>query len=126
TGQWFFVRGTMDMSATDNCNYRLNSQSLPGEFVAFWHTHLYADGTQVFCRLKNTTVTVNNAGSGGGSFTSGGFIGDWDAVRDPVNGGPMYTIDPGAIYRLDPSTPAGSEADNPNVWTRVHGSCAIR
>jgi hypothetical protein len=92
--------------------------------VAFWHTHLYSDGTTVFCRLRNRTIVVNNAASGGGSFAEGGRSGDWDAVRtDSVS---MYTVDPERIYRLDPGTPAGSEADNPNIWFRIPGTCAAR
>jgi hypothetical protein len=126
TGRWYFVRGQMDMNATDNCNYKLLPQSLPGEQVAFWHTHLYADGTTVFCRLRGELVTINNIALGGGSVSSGTYLGDWDAVRDTTMGGPMYTIDPNTIYRLDPDRPVGHEGNNPNVWIRVAGSCAIR
>jgi hypothetical protein len=80
----------------------------------------------VFCTLRNENVTINNAGSGGGSVTSPGstWAGDWNVVRQ--TGNPMYTIDPTSMYRLDPTMPEGDEATNPNVWTRVPNSCAIR
>jgi hypothetical protein len=115
------TQGTINWAQTDACDVKFtgaDSPPKPGMIpIATWHTHPYADLTQIWCSVSQTELTAYNDGLGGGSPT------DWMQANDL--GIPVYTISPTRLARLDPFTPSESRADNPNIWNRVPGGCAL-
>jgi len=125
-GPIYFLR--LDTSDATNCHwFYTGGGDAPGFIVGYFHTHLYSDGDQYTCPgdPPGTIRTANNAQTGGGSPAdpSDPARGDWGVAR--TLGKPVYVIDPDFIWRLDPSTPVGSEGTNPNQWVRTPNGCAL-
>ncbi len=116
--QFHFQRVETIADSTDNCQFAIGTWHSPYPPVALGHTHLYSDGTEIHCRLADTTVTVTDEAGGGGSQI------DWNNV--PKDGIPWYTIDPDHIFLLPTNLDWDTRGENNHMWDRKpDGTCPL-